>query len=158
MRIANANPFNVMNRSIYESFCLSFLSNLDKDSCNYVQKLIEKVIFKDKIGNLLKLQVEVSDSNKYVRIDGCPYPIVKGPNEVYLDETYIRTDTVQKNLRDICRIIFAGKTLPILLQGETSVGKTSLITWLARATGNVCIRVNNHEHTDLQVISLRDKV
>lgn len=39
---------------------------------------------------------------------------------------------------------------PVLLQGETSVGKTSLITWLARSSGNHCVRVNNHEHTDLQ--------
>ena len=38
----------------------------------------------------------------------------------------------------------------MLLQGETSVGKTSLITWLAAASGNVCMRINNHEHTDLQ--------
>ena len=39
---------------------------------------------------------------------------------------------------------------PVLLQGETSVGKTSLITWLAHSSGNHCVRVNNHEHTDLQ--------
>ena len=38
----------------------------------------------------------------------------------------------------------------MLLQGETSVGKTSLIQYLAQATGNQCVRVNNHEHTDLQ--------
>lgn len=39
---------------------------------------------------------------------------------------------------------------PVLLQGETSVGKTSLIQWLASATGNHCVRINNHEHTDIQ--------
>lgn len=38
----------------------------------------------------------------------------------------------------------------MLLQGETSVGKTSLITYLAQASGNRCLRINNHEHTDLQ--------
>ena len=40
--------------------------------------------------------------------------------------------------------------LPCLIQGDTSIGKTSLIKWLARATGNVLIRINNHDHTDLQ--------
>jgi len=40
--------------------------------------------------------------------------------------------------------------LPVLLQGDTSVGKTSLITYLARITGNRCYRINNHEHTDIQ--------
>ena len=30
------------------------------------------------------------------------------------------------------------------------MGKTSLITYLALLTGNKCVRVNNHEHTDIQ--------
>ena len=38
----------------------------------------------------------------------------------------------------------------MLIQGETSVGKTSLINWLAKASGNCCVRINNHEHTDIQ--------
>lgn len=42
------------------------------------------------------------------------------------------------------------RTHPVLIQGETSVGKTSLIRWLAAATGNHCVRINNHEHTDIQ--------
>lgn len=39
---------------------------------------------------------------------------------------------------------------PVLIQGSTSVGKTSLITYLAAASGNTLVRINNHEHTDLQ--------
>ena len=39
---------------------------------------------------------------------------------------------------------------PVLLQGPTSVGKTSLIRYLATCTGHTCMRINNHEHTDLQ--------
>lgn len=46
--------------------------------------------------------------------------------------------------------LFCFSQYPVLIQGETSVGKTSLIQWLAKATGNVCVRVNNHEHTDIQ--------
>ena len=145
------NPFQNADRSIYESFCLAFLSNLDENSSVYVQNLIEKIIFaKKKVANFLNLKIGLNNSN-YILIEGCPYPIFKGQEEPFIDDTYIKTNTVQKNLRDICRIISAGKTLPILLQGETSVGKTSLIMWLARATGNICLRVNNHEHTDLQV-------
>ena len=48
----------------------------------------------------------------------------------------------------ICRPVSYGK-YPILIQGETSTGKTSLIKYLAAATGNKVIRINNHEHTDL---------
>ena len=63
--------------------------------------------------------------------------------------SYILTDTVKSNLAEISRAISAGQ-LPVLLQGETSVGKTSMITWLAKKTGNKCVRINNHEHTDIQ--------
>lgn len=37
-----------------------------------------------------------------------------------------------------------------MIQGDTCVGKTSLITYLAAASGNALFRINNHEHTDLQ--------
>lgn len=47
------------------------------------------------------------------------------------------------------RVVSIGK-MPVLLQGNTSVGKTSLITYLAKASGHLCVRINNHEHTDLQ--------
>lgn len=62
---------------------------------------------------------------------------------------YILTPSVRRNLRDLVRIVSIGHH-PVLLQGETSVGKTSLITYLAKASGNHCVRINNHEHTDLQ--------
>ena len=39
---------------------------------------------------------------------------------------------------------------PILLQGPTSSGKTSLVQYLAERTGHRFMRINNHEHTDLQ--------
>ena len=36
------------------------------------------------------------------------------------------------------------------LQGPTSSGKTTLVSYLAARTGHHCIRINNHEGTDLQ--------
>lgn len=69
--------------------------------------------------------------------------------EAAVDNTYILTPSVKLNLRDLARVVSAG-THPVLIQGETSVGKTSLIKWLAAATGNQCVRINNHEHTDIQ--------
>jgi hypothetical protein len=38
----------------------------------------------------------------------------------------------------------------LLLQGPTSSGKTSLVAYLAAQTGHPFIRINNHQHTDLQ--------
>lgn len=67
----------------------------------------------------------------------------------FLQLQYILTETVRRNLKDLVRVVSIGK-IPVLLQGDTSVGKTSLITYLAKASGNICVRINNHEHTDLQ--------
>lgn len=75
--------------------------------------------------------------------------IPQGKLDIVIPEGYILTPTVRKNLRDIARIISLSR-LPVLLQGDTSVGKTSLITYIAKASGNYCVRINNHEHTDLQ--------
>lgn len=47
-------------------------------------------------------------------------------------------------------ILYTYRNHPVLLQGPTSAGKTSLVQWLAKATGHDCLRINNHEHTDLQ--------
>jgi hypothetical protein len=38
----------------------------------------------------------------------------------------------------------------LCLQGPTSSGKTTLVSYLAAKTGHRCIRINNHEGTDLQ--------
>jgi hypothetical protein len=42
--------------------------------------------------------------------------------------------------------------LPVCLslQGPTSSGKTSLVSYLAAQTGHTFVRINNHEQTDLQ--------
>ena len=42
------------------------------------------------------------------------------------------------------------RCFPVLLQGPTCAGKTSLIQYLANLAGQKCVRINNHEHTDLQ--------
>ena len=44
----------------------------------------------------------------------------------------------------------AARRYPVLLQGPTSAGKTSMVERLARATGHRLVRINNHEHTDVQ--------
>ena len=35
-------------------------------------------------------------------------------------------------------------------QGPTSIGKTSMVEYLAARCGYKCVRINNHEHTDVQ--------
>ncbi|CAA3002690.1 Midasin [Olea europaea subsp. europaea] len=65
------------------------------------------------------------------------------------DEEYVLTSSVEKHLENVPRAIFIGR-YPVLLQGPTSSGKTSLVKYLATITGHQFVRINNHDHTDLQ--------
>ena len=62
---------------------------------------------------------------------------------------FVITNSVRRNLHNIARMLSGGR-FPILLEGPTSAGKTSLVKFLAHLTGHEFVRINNHEHTDLQ--------
>uniref|UniRef100_A0A8C6J801 Midasin n=1 Tax=Melopsittacus undulatus TaxID=13146 RepID=A0A8C6J801_MELUD len=147
LKFAASNPCSSIPRSLYEGFCLSFLTQLDRSSHPVVQKLICQHIVSSNIKSLLKQQIPKPQRGKFILVEG--YWISAGDKEPTVDETYVLTPSVKLNLKDIARVVSAG-THPVLIQGETSVGKTSLIRWLAAATGNHCVRINNHEHTDIQ--------
>ena len=75
-----------------------------------------------------------------------------GPFERVDAETsgrYIVTPNVRTHLSALARAALLRRH-PILLQGPTSSGKTSLVEYLAERTGHKFVRINNHEHTDLQ--------
>ncbi|XP_007484380.2 midasin isoform X1 [Monodelphis domestica] len=147
LRFAASNPCHNIQRSLYEGFCLGFLTQLDRASHPVVQKLICQHVISSNIKTLLKQPIPEPKGGRLIQIEG--YWISVGDKEPTIDETYILTPSVKLNLRDIVRVVSAG-TYPVLIQGETSVGKTSLIRWLAAASGNHCVRINNHEHTDIQ--------
>ncbi|XP_036269995.1 midasin isoform X3 [Pipistrellus kuhlii] len=147
LRFAASNPCSNIQRSLYEGFCLGFLTQLDRASHPVVQKLICQHVVSGSIKSLLKQPIPEPKGGRLIQVEG--YWISVGDKEPTIDETYILTSSVKLNLRDIVRVVSAG-TYPVLIQGETSVGKTSLIRWLAAATGNHCVRINNHEHTDIQ--------
>ncbi|KAG8189752.1 hypothetical protein JTE90_012927 [Oedothorax gibbosus] len=148
LKYASTNPCHNVPRSLYEGFCLSFLSQLDQKSHAVVTKAItDRLLEKKKHSSILNQSIPEPANGNYVRIEG--YWILGGGQEQEVPENYVFTDTVRQNLRDLARIVSAAR-YPVLLQGETSCGKTSLIEYLAKATGNKCVRVNNHEHTDIQ--------
>ncbi|XP_070589310.1 midasin [Erythrolamprus reginae] len=146
LKFASSNPCINIQRSLYEGFCLGFLTQLDRNSYPVVQHLIYQHIL---FGNTkcLKQSLPEPKGGKMIKVEG--YWISAGNKEPTIDETYILTPSVKLNLKDIVRVVSAG-TYPVLIQGDTSVGKTSLIRWLAAASGNHCVRINNHEHTDIQ--------
>ncbi|XP_042896414.1 midasin [Parasteatoda tepidariorum] len=144
---AASNPCHNVPRSLYEAFCLSFLSQLDNPSHKIVTDIIKEKILGQKQLSILHQSIPEPKGGNHVNVSG--YWIRAGKQEIEKPEDYIFTDTVKRNLHDLARIVSAG-TYPVLLQGETSSGKTSLIQYLAKITGNHCVRVNNHEHTDIQ--------
>uniref|UniRef100_A0A3Q3ARQ7 Midasin n=1 Tax=Kryptolebias marmoratus TaxID=37003 RepID=A0A3Q3ARQ7_KRYMA len=146
LKYAAGDPCHNVQRSLYEGFCLSFLTQLDRRSHPLVQNLVCKHIL---MGNTMCLKQPIPAPPGWSCVEMEGYWIPQGGMEPYLDPSYILTASVKLNLRDLARVVSAG-IHPVLIQGETSVGKTSLICWLAAASGNQCVRINNHEHTDIQ--------
>lgn len=146
--ICSKNLCGSIERNLYESFCLSFLTQLDPSSHSVVLSLIQKSLLPTNQKAVLSQGLpKPKDNVEYMNFEG--YWIKLGPKQVQPCDHYIITESVRENLKDLARIISIGQ-LPVLLQGPTSAGKTSLIDYVAKRSGNYCLRINNHEHTDLQ--------
>lgn len=151
LQICSINVCQNMEKSLFESLRITFLQQLNDQSIFQVMKVMEKTVFsKETVTKLISMEApKPKDKNQYVQVEG--FWIQKSDLEPVEDEKYITTESIKENLRSLSRIIsLSQRKLPILIQGNTSVGKTSLIMYLAQLTGNKCYRINNHEHTDLQ--------
>ena len=139
-----------LRRSLYEGFCMSFLTLLDRTSTALVSPLIyQNLLASHKNARSVLHQIPKcpGESSKYVQFRH--YWMAKGPFSIIEQPYYIITPFVEANLLNLVRAT-STKRYPILLQGPTSSGKTSMIEYLAKISGNNFVRINNHEHTDLQ--------
>lgn len=66
-----------------------------------------------------------------------------------LKRRFVLTPNSEVYVRRLLRLL-SGSRCALLLEGPTSCGKTSMVSFLAAATGHKCIRINNHENTDIQ--------
>ncbi|WKX90319.1 hypothetical protein Q1695_009285 [Nippostrongylus brasiliensis] len=144
LMFAADNIFGSEDRSLYEAVNVAFLTNLDTDAKAKMRSRIAQVF---RVSTSTPIPAPSSGAENYIRVEG--YWISRGTELPSEDTNYVITKTVKQNLADIARITSSGR-FPILLEGETSAGKTSIICHLARITGNVIVRINNHEHTDVQ--------
>ena len=139
-----------LRRAMFEGFAMSFLTLLNKDSELLVLPLIEKYVLGD-LTNRRAIMNQLPripiDEHKYVRFKH--YWMAQGLCPVQQQPNYIITPFIEKNLLNLVRAT-STRQFPVLLQGPTSSGKTSMIEYLAKLSGNHFVRVNNHEHTDLQ--------
>ena len=148
-----------LRRALIEGFETTFQGSLDEKSTVELLSLLGKYLS----NGLTSAQRDQpgrnpggrAKSNEFILLQ--PFWIQRGPNEcVDWSEpgenklsTFILTPTTRKNLRRLARAIASGPW-PILLEGPTSAGKTTLVEYIASRCGHKVVRINNHEHTDIQ--------
>lgn len=139
-----------LHRALYEGFSMTFLTVLNKTSELLVLPLIEQQ-FLASLGNSRifssRPPQSLRDSKKHVKFG--QYWIAQGDAAIKAQPHYVITPFVEQNLLKLVRAT-ATRRYPLLLQGPTSSGKTSMIEYLAHISGNTFVRINNHEHTDIQ--------
>ncbi|EFA84854.1 type A von Willebrand factor domain-containing protein [Heterostelium album PN500] len=132
-------------RALYEGINMSFLTQINRQSTPIMEQLINQYIRK---GDAKQYKQPLKQpSEKHIQIE--QFWVQTGENEPVVPQHYILTQSIKTNLNNLARILVSRKH-PILLQGPTSSGKTSMVEYLAIRTGHRFIRINNHEHTDLQ--------
>ena len=129
-------------RSCYEGLQMSFISPLSPETIAYLRDVLDDLINPSCLKDAPKYKPE----DGYLEIEG--FLIEKGKEPIVPRDDFILTEAARQHLRGLTQAVFLGKN-PILLQGPTSSGKTSIVKYLADITGHKFVRINNHENTDI---------
>lgn len=141
-------------RAIFEGFQLAFEGALDETSVKVVRKVLKTLL----AGSFQRSDLEHpgrrpgKGKDDFVLVK--PFWIEAGPKETadWAEESgngksrFILTRSISSSLRRLSRALAAGPW-PILLEGPTSAGKTTLVEYIAARCGHHVVRINNHEHT-----------
>lgn len=154
--VTSIAPSYGLRRALYEGFAMGFLTLLDKESENMLMPLINHHLLEGH-GNPQALLAQTprhpEDGKQYVRFmnkkKDRQYWMLQGMETPEEQSHYIITPFVERNMLNLVRAT-STRRFPVLIQGPTSSGKTSMIEYLAKFSGNKFVRINNHEHTDLQ--------
>lgn len=143
-------PSHGLRRAMYEGMQMSFFTALDIKS----QQLALPAIEQHLASTTQARKALVAQKPRVPATDGQHiafehHLIPKGPLPSDVQSHYIITASVRRNLMNLARAS-SMRRFPVLLQGPTSAGKTSMVEYLAKFSGNKFVRINNHEHTDLQ--------
>ncbi|GJE88492.1 midasin [Phanerochaete sordida] len=141
-----------LRRALWEGCLMAFTMILDKQGAAVVTALAQKHILSSVKNprSLLSMVPGIPQgrsADEVVKFG--PFYLDRGPLPEDPAEEFIMTPSVEAKLIDLARIIVT-KRFPVLIEGPTSSGKTSSIEYLARRTGHRFVRINNHEHTDIQ--------
>lgn len=112
--------------SVFDGLCLSFLTDLNRESASRVEELIyEAILGGKKTGRIQRSRpgVEVfmdtggkSRALNHVMVED--FWIMRGPNECAEDKSFVFTKSVRENLKRLARVCSA--RLPCLIQGSFS--------------------------------------
>lgn len=128
---------------MFDGLSLAFASGMTKDSLNtFYAKLLDiglnhKTMVPD-IGNLNYKVTEEHIELYGFKINRGPLPLIH-PSESH----YLITPSNFPYLMSCLRCL-SGSGLPLLMEGPTSGGKTSLVYFLSKICGIRCHRINNH--------------
>lgn len=148
--VTDIAPIYGLRRALFEGFSMSFLTLLKKESTRLLLPIIHKYLLgNQKSGPAFLRQIPRApgDNRQYVQFKH--YWVARGDALIEAQPHYIITPFIEQNLLNLVRAT-STRRFPVLLQGPTSSGKTSMIEYLAFISGNKFVRINNHEHTDLQ--------
>ena len=107
LRLASLNTYGNVLRSLYEAFCLSFLTQLDRSSHPIVEKLVRQhIVGKGNLKGLLKQEIPAPSESGHLKFEG--YWLSKGAKEPEVPEGYVLTPSVRANLKDLARVVSAG--------------------------------------------------
>ncbi|KAL4081238.1 P-loop containing nucleoside triphosphate hydrolase protein [Scleroderma citrinum] len=152
MFAADVAPVYGLRRALWEGCLMAFTMVLDGPSASTVTALAQKHILAGvrnprSLLSMVPAPPPSRPADDFVKFG--PFYLERGPLVVDPMEDYIMTPSVEKKLIDLARIALT-RRFPVLIEGPTSSGKTSAVEYLARRTGHQFIRINNHEHTDIQ--------
>lgn len=144
-----------LTRALYEGFQLAFEGALDALSVKAVKKVLKTLLSGDVKSSDLEhpgRRPNIKDGTSYVLVK--PFWIKTGPQELQDwseasadgKSRFILTPSIASSLRRLSRALAAGPW-PLLLEGPTSAGKTTLVEYIAARCGHHVVRINNHEHT-----------
>jgi midasin len=152
---ARASAVYGLQRALYDGFAMSFLTQLDPAS----NEIMEKLMLKHLVGQGTNFRALMNASPSapsetcvlfdHYWVEVGDSPVAETREDDGKGGVFVATPTVMQHLRNLARAVLLRK-YPILLQGPTSSGKTSLVGYLAAQTGHHFVRINNHEQTDLQ--------
>lgn len=126
--------------SLVNGLRVHFITQLAEAHRIYAEKYLIKL-------NLISSKIAPKIALDEVDLYGFAYS--KGPFPVFNDPNFILTPTVSKQLIDISRALIQENS-SILLEGPTSAGKTTMVKHLAELSGHKFVRINNHQHTDIE--------